>query len=379
MMQSRPALDAAARSKVSPIVVCVASGTFPEQLNITSRGGISLVGRGTWKNPTILEPKSVIVNNYDNILGGAFAQAAIILAGNNGTSAIIRNINVRNIVINGDGARSSINKYPICYADFAGINFDGASGAISNNTIKNMYMPLAQDACGDGGGIDVDINNNLSLAESVTVSNNLIPNYGEFGIGCWGALQRCTITGNKVSFYSPYATTTSPAGIAILGALAEVTNNVASGNVCTASYCGPSTITQGQGEGILTVASVAGTMLKDNSLNDNNFGIGTYSDSTTVVNNKITGSTFAAVVSEDGSGTYNIIGNCFSENPIGTEVVNAGVFTSDSTPFTTNLVSNSYEHVPIRLEIITFSPGSAIVNFQGHTHVVSGNATVIIK
>ena len=76
-----------------------------------------------------------------------------------------------------------------------------------------------------------------------------------------------------------------------------------------------------------------------------------------MVNNKITGSTFAAVVSEDGTGTYNIIGNCFSENPIGTEVVNAGVFTSDSPPFTTNLVSNSYEHVPIRLEIITFSPG----------------------
>ena len=177
-------------------------------------------------------------------------------------------------------------------------------------------MPLAQDACGDGGGIDVDINNNLSPAESVTVSNNLIPNYGEFGIGCWGALQRCTITGNKVSFYSPYATTTSPAGIAILGALAEVTNNVASGNVCTAYLLRPQYITQGQGEGILTVASVAGTVLKDNSLNDNNFGIGTYSDSTTVVNNKITGSTFAAVVAEDGSGTYNIIGNCFSENPI---------------------------------------------------------------
>ena len=225
--------------KSHPLSFALRRELFQEQLNITSRGGISLVGRGTWKNPTILEPKSVIVNNYDNILGGAFAQAAIILAGNNGTSAIIRNINVRNIVINGDGARSSINRYPTCYADFAGINFDGAFGAISNNTIKNMYMPLAQDACGDGGGIDVDINNNLSPAESVTVSNNLIPNYGEFGIGCWGALQRCTITGNKVSFYSPYATTTSPAGIAILGALAEVTNNVASGNVCTASYCGP--------------------------------------------------------------------------------------------------------------------------------------------
>jgi len=49
------------------------------------------------------------------------------------------------------------------------------------------------------------------------------------------------------------------------------------------------------------------------------------------------------------------------------------------TPFTTNIVSNSFNHVPIKVEIITYIPGEAIVNFQGHTHVVSGNTTVIIK
>ena len=69
----------------------------------------------------------------------------------------------------------------------------------------------------------------------------------------------------------------------------------------------------------------------------------------------------------------------FSGSPIGTAVVNAGVFLSDSTPFTTNIVSNSFNHVPIKVEIITYIPGEAIVNFQGHAHVVSGNTTVIIK
>ncbi len=176
------------------------------------------MGRGTLANPTVIDPSSVVVNNYDTILNCCtFAQAAIILAGNNGTGATLKNINIRNLVIDGDGARSSINNYPLCYADFAGINFDGASGSITDNTIKNMYMPLAQDGCGDGGGIDVDINNNLSPAETVTLSNNFIPNYGEFGIGCWGPLQTCMISNNKVSFYSPYSPTTAPAGIAILG------------------------------------------------------------------------------------------------------------------------------------------------------------------
>lgn len=296
------ALNAAVKSKISSITVCVGSGIFPEQLNITSRGGISLMGRGTLANPTVIDPSSVVVNNYDTILNCCtFAQAAIILAGNNGTGATLKNINIRNLVIDGDGARSSINNYPLCYADFAGINFDGASGSITDNTIKNMYMPLAQDGCGDGGGIDVDINNNLSPAETVTLSNNFIPNYGEFGIGCWGPLQTCMISNNKVSFYSPYSPTTAPAGIAILGgAVTNVAYNSASGNICTNAICGPNLVTEFQASGILTSASAAGTILRDNTLADNDLGISVFADTTSVLNNKITDSTFVAVSTEDG-------------------------------------------------------------------------------
>jgi hypothetical protein len=94
---------------------------------------------------------------------------------------------------------------------------------------------------------------------------------------------------------------------------------------------------------------------------------------------KIGDSGFMAVSVEDGIGAYEISGNSFSGTPIGTEVLNAGVFLSDSTPFTTNLVSNSFNHVPIKVEIITYIPGEAIVNFHGHMHVVSGNTTVILK
>ena len=213
-------------------------------------------------------------------------------------------------------ARSSINNYPLCYADFAGINFDGASGSITDNTIKNMYMPLAQDGCGDGGGIDVDINNNLSPAETVTLSNNFIPNYGEFGIGCWGPLQTCMISNNKVSFYSPYSPTTAPAGIAILGgAVTNVAYNSASGNICTNAICGPNLVTEFQASGILTSASAAGTILRDNTLADNDLGISVFADTTSVLNNKITDSTFVAVSTEDGAGTYKVAGNELLRKP----------------------------------------------------------------
>jgi hypothetical protein len=382
------ALNEATKGNISPFNICIGAGVFPEQLNITSRGGISLIGLGTPAKPSIIDPLSVVVNNYD-FLGIPFAQAAIILAGNNGTSGTLRNINVRNLVIDGNGARVSINKYPVCYADFAGINYDGASGTIVNNTIANMYLPRSQASCADGGGIDVDINNNLSPAESVTIANNIIPNYGEFGIGCWGQsnsrLMTCTITNNDMWFYAKYASlSTGPAGIAILqNALATVTHNTISGNHCTqttlAVPCGSNLIMQAQGSGIFTLGSGSGTIVNDNAVNDNDIGIQTVGDTASVLDNKVLNSKVAAIETIDGTGIYNVNGNCVFLSPLGIAVVNAGYFFGDTTTFTTRIISNSLFHSPIHLEIITLSPGKAIVYFQSEKYVVSGNATVQIR
>ena len=374
------ALNRAAKSKLWPITVCVASGVYPEQLNITSRGGISLIGLGTWNNPSVIEPTSVTVNTFLSYFGN-YPQASIILVGSNGTGPTLNDISIRNLLINGAKASPSLDNYPICYSDFQGINFNGASGSVLNNRIENIYLPPDQAQCGNGGEVDGSRNNNPTPAETIMIANNILTNYNGAGIYCYGAGVDCIATNNTISFYAAYASLAIVVtGIGYLGgAFGIASGNIISGNVCTGALCGPNTITQDQGQGIFTYQSGAGTVLRDNTLTGNDYGIISYEDTTSMLNNKISDSTYAAVATGDGIGTYKVSGNSFSGSPIGAEVINAGVYFSDATPFTTNMISNSFDHVPINVEIITFSPGSAIVNFQGKTYNVSGNATVIIK
>jgi hypothetical protein len=374
------ALNKAVKSKSRPITVCLGSGVYPEELNITSRGGIHLVGLGTWNHPSIIEPSSVVVNTFLSYFGN-YPQASIILAGSNGTGPTLNDISIRNLVINGAKASPSLDNYPICYSDFQGINFNGASGSVLNNKIENIYLPPDQAQCSNGGEVDGDRNNNPAPIETLTIANNILTDYNGAGVFCYGAGVDCIITNNTMSFYAPYASLTLlVTGIGILGGAFGIASwNTISGNVCTGARCGPNLISQFQGDGIFTYISGAGTIVRDNTLIDNQIGIALFSDTTSVMHNQISDSSFAAVATEDGTGTYKISDNSFFRTPIGTEVVNAGVFLSDSTPFTTNLVSNSFNHVPIKVEIITYLPGEAVVNFQGHMHVVSGNTTVIIK
>lgn len=377
------ALNAVAKSKISPITICVGPGIYPEQLNITSRGGISLVGLGNADNPTVIQPISAIVNNIDAFFGND-PQIAIILAGSNGTSSTFQGINIRNLVINGAKASQSLNNYPICYSDYAGVMYNGASGMILNNTFENIYAPVSQAGCGTGGGINVDKNNNLSPNETVTIANNIVRNYGTFGIACFGEGIICNISQNMISPYVKYASLVELfSGIAIFGGTqVTATQNTIRNNVCTDQAppfpCGPSVVTNDQGFGIVTSGASDGSILRDNTLTNNNIGIFVGGDATSVLNNKISDSTFIGIAADGGSGTYQVVGNSLSQSPVGIEAINEGYITGDDTFFTTNLVSNSLAHVPISVEIITFSPGEVVVHYLGKTFTVSGNSTVII-
>ena len=205
------ALNSAAEGKILPVTICVAPGIYPEQLNITTRGGISLVGLGNSNDPTVIEPLTAAINNFDDFFNDP--QIALILVGSNGTSNTFQGINIRNLVINGAKASQSLNNYPICYSDYAGIMYNGGSGLIMNNVVENMYAPLAQAGCGTGGGINVDKNNNLSPNETVMIANNVVVNYGTFGIACFGVGIACNITQNMISPYVKYA----PPGGAFFG------------------------------------------------------------------------------------------------------------------------------------------------------------------
>lgn len=361
------ALNQAAKGKISPPTVCVSPGNYPEQLNITTVGGISLIGMGLGNNLPIIDPSTVYANTQTY---GGFGQGAIIVAGINGSAPPLTDINVKNLII--DGARASSS--PIlttCNDDYEGIEYYGASGTISNNLVENIYLPLAEAGCDLGGAIQVHSTYPVAPV-TVTVADNVLPNYGAGGILCAFVGVSCNITGNYLSYYTAYSPYTTSFGIAvILGASAMVTGNSVSNDLCTEpSVCGPNPITQSQSAGILTYDSATGTLVGGNRLTNNDIGVEDFVDNVTALNNQVTDSTAAAILLADGVGTYVDGGNALSNSPVGVFVINFG----DGTTFTSKLgFSNLFSGEPIHVEIETFSPGGATVDFRGKVYSLSGN------
>jgi parallel beta-helix repeat protein len=318
----------------NPGTYCFDAGTYNTQISITSSNVALTAAPGTKADQAIIEPSSVVVNNYMGYFG-VYPQAAIILAGISGGDNLV-GVSVSNLVINGAAGSPSLDNYPVCTTDYAGINYNGASGSISNNVVENMYLPVDQAGCANGGGIDGDTNN-AGPAETITITHNIVPNYGEFGIACFGSGVDCNMADNSMPFYAAYASLSKgPAGIAVLGgSVGIVDHNTISGNMCTdeatVPTCGPNLLTQTQGAGIFTLASGAGTVLRDNVLIDNDVGISVVFDVVSVTNNLITGSSAAAIEAYSGTGIYRLTTNVLSQSAVGIALIqSSGIITGNT-------------------------------------------------
>ncbi len=309
----------------SPGIYCLKAGTYDTQITITSSNVVLTSAPGTDPGQVIIEPSSVVVNNYLGAFGG-LPQAAIVLAVSSGSGSNLASVSVTNLVIDGAAASSSMDNFALCSTDYAGINFNGAAGSISNNIVKNIYMPPDQAGCFDGGGINGDTNN-IAPTEAITIANNVVPNYNEYGIACFGAGVECNVRENTVSFYAKYSTLAPvfPAGIAILyGAVGKVFYNIASGNECNLPpICGPNYISQYLGQGILTEESGAGTVVSGNTVYGNDIGIWNYDDSASSTNNLVLNNRGEGMVLTDG--TYTPFDNLISGSQIGIAVSSDGL------------------------------------------------------
>jgi len=387
------ALNAAAGGKISPAVVCVGPGVYPEQLSITS-SGISLVGLGTPRNPTVIEPSSVAANNYANNTNwypDGTADAAIILVSNGGAGGDLGGVNLVNLVIDGAAASSSWNVFPAdsCWftapfvmPDFTGVMFTGASGSIVGSTITDVYLPVDQAACEMGQAIDVGLEAvGATTTETVLIANDVISNYNDAAVWCYASGATCNILGNDMQAYAPYQSiATAPGGIDIFpGVTGTVEMNVVSGNNCTnlAAPCGPNIITQFQGIGLWTLYPAAGTIIKDNVFFDNNVGVLALGDSATIRHNVFIESTYDAIVVYDGAGNNTISGNAIINSPTGILVLNDGY--GPLTSFNVSVFSSAFYHVPVLLNLSTMSPaGATTVYLLGHAYTASGTQTILV-
>jgi len=314
----------------SPGIYCLNAGTYNAQITITSSDVVLMGAPGTDLGQVVIEPSQVVVNNYLSAFGG-LPQAAIVLAGISGSGSNLAGVSVTNLVIDGAAASSSIDNFGLCSTDYAGINFNGAAGSISNNIVENIYLPPDQAGCFDGGGINGDTNN-IAPTEAITISDNIVPNYNEYGIACFGAGVECNVMENAVSFYTRYSTLAPvfPAGIAILyGAVGKVLFNTASGNECNVPLiCGPNYISQDLGQGILTEESGAGTVVIGNTVRGNDIGIWNYDDTASSWNNLVQNNRWEGMVLTDGD--YTPFDNQISGSQIGIAVSSDGL-ANDST------------------------------------------------
>ncbi len=121
-----------------------------------------------------------------------------------------------------------------------------------------------------------------------------------------GATSTATIANNVISGGAVPFAVEGQAGISIRqNAVARVTENKVSGNVCTDPFCGADPINEFQSAGIAAISlSVPGTRIADNRVSDNDIGIYQLASPNccTIKENRVKDNAFYGIVIQDGDG-----------------------------------------------------------------------------
>ncbi len=293
------AIQTAINSAHSGDVICVASGSYPEQLLIIT--SLTLQGLGTQHNPTIISPTSVAANAVSPDSGAS--EAAIIAVSG------AMHVTISNLVV--DGSAVALSSILSCGLRFFGVLYLNAGGTLDSNTVQNVTCGagLYGDQNGDAVLVQTGAYNGVSNVQgtdlsTVTISNNNVLNYQKNGITCNDSGSTCNISGNTVSPLAAAQAIIASNGIQVgFGAVGTVSDNTVSGNECGNSNCGPNIINLYQSAGILTDGSGKGTVVSGNTISGNDVGILSYGDTATSTNNQVQDNRFEGLLLADGSYT----------------------------------------------------------------------------
>jgi len=145
--------------------------------------------------------------------GGPFQGAVV---ENAGTSASVTNLNVTASLTNG------------CGSSLAGIRMDGATGAVTDNTVSGIQRATNGQGCQQGNAIEV-LNTDAPGTPQVTVSDNIVSSYQKTGVLVKGPVS-AVVTGNTITGYGPVDFIAQNGIQVSAGATAQVTGNTISDN-----------------------------------------------------------------------------------------------------------------------------------------------------
>jgi hypothetical protein len=273
--------------------ICVAAGTFPEQLTISNSNTIL---KGAGASSTIIDPNSgagsgaLTFNTVDwdsaPYAGGVTCGsstcvplAAIILVESSTppqSATPTTGVTIEDLTVNGAGGSPNV----ACGDDYVGVDFQDASGTLTSASVTNVASPPASFGCQEVSGAIYAYNGFYysgmapSSSLTVTIAHTTVTGYQKNGITCDDPSENCTITSDTITGAGPI-TTNGQNGIQVAyGAYAAVEHTSVSGN----SYTGPSTSNDYYAygyaaTGILLFDPASGTTVSYDTVTLNQIGI----------------------------------------------------------------------------------------------------------
>jgi hypothetical protein len=345
------AIQTAINSANNGDVICIAGGTYPEQLTITKP--LTLLGLGDNHNPTSIVPALVSANAVDPDSGNP--EAAIILVSST------TDVTVTNLVIDGSVASASITS--CAPPSYEGVLFLGASGSLTNSDVTNFYQANPSNyGCQNSAGLAILVQTPAMGTSSVTIKNNDVTNYQKNGITCNDTGTTCDLDSNTVSPLAAAQPLVASNGIQIAyGAIGTVSHNTVSGNECGTGNCGSNYVTLYQASGILTYGSGAGTVVSDNTVSGNDMGIYDGADTVQLANNHLQNNRYEGMFLNDG--TYTASNNKISNSPIGIAIVSdGGVANPTTATLKDNNLIGTFSTAQVQLVAYTGAPNGGANN-----------------
>lgn len=243
----------------STIRVC--PGNYPEQVVIDKNLTLAGFDSGTADNPVVVVPSGGFVANAAS-LTSAGAIAAQILVTHPATDVTISSIAV-------DGANNNLNG-GCSEPRLIGIYFQGASGKIESDAVRNQAQESSLFGCQSSAGLGIFVESGNSEKSMVTIENSTVHGYQKNGITADEPGTTVTIRGNSVVGAGPVNTGQNGIQVAY-GARGRLENNILADD----DFNGDTS--QALAAGILIYGS-GGVTIRGNSVTNTQTGIVTETD-----------------------------------------------------------------------------------------------------
>jgi hypothetical protein len=272
---ARPAPRLAPRTSAGASCPNFQFTTIGAALNAAASGDVIEICPGLYAEQLVVTKPVTLRGVRSNGVGRVLLQPNLTDLQNLPAEAVITVINTSDVTIEGLAIDASGNTVSGCTPGIAGIHFNNASGAVTNNAIFGAHLanPLSCTKLPFGNGFGVLVDGSQPGPYEVSINRNSIHDYTANGVEVNGTGTAITaqIQGNTISGVGPSSGIFQFAIFVLNGAVGLITNNVITEGLCGA--LSSSDCIGVRSEGVTLRAPGDGTVVDSNIITNAQSGI----------------------------------------------------------------------------------------------------------